>query len=136
MESAHSRCQGESRLKTIGLAFLRPSWYNKNSLDGGQSAPLRWLCGIQGIMRTFSRPLTDKRRLPRKPTYRASNQAASQGRCVNGLTPLGDGNMKMLLINAFFISCVNGLTPLGDGNLFIIILKGQTKEVVLMALPH
>lgn len=63
-------------------------------------------------MRTFSRPLTDKRRLPRKPTYRASNQAASQGRCVNGLTPLG------------------------DGNLFIIILKGQTKEVVLMALPQ
>ena len=107
MESAHSRCQGESQLKPIGLAFLRPSWYNKNSLDGGESAPLRWLCGIQEIMRTFSRPLTEKRRLPRKPTYRASNQAASQGRCVNGLTPLGDGNFKRI---------VNGLTPTGDGN--------------------
>ena len=44
-------------------------------------------------MRTFSRPLTEKRRLPRKPTYQASKQAASQGRCVNGLTPLGDGNL-------------------------------------------
>ena len=83
---------GKSQLKSVGLAFLRPSWYNKNSLDGGKSAPLRWLCGIQEIMRTFSRPLTEKRRLPRKPTYQASKQAASQGRCVNGLTPTGDGN--------------------------------------------
>ena len=46
-------------------------------------------------MRTFSRPLTEKRRLPRKPTYQASKQAASQGRCVNGLTPTGDGNYNL-----------------------------------------
>ena len=51
-------------------------------------------------MRTFSRPLTEKRRLPRKPTYQASKQAASQGRCVNGLTPTGDGNYFIL----FFVS--------------------------------
>ena len=92
----HILCQGESQLRPIGLAFLRPSWYNKNSLDGGKSAPLRWLCGIQEIMSTFSRPLTEKRRLPRKPTYQASKQAASQGRCVNGLTPTGDGNVERI----------------------------------------
>ena len=102
---------GKSQLKSVGLAFLRISWYNKNSLDGGESAPLRWLCGIQEIMRTFSRPLTEKRRLPRKPTYQASKQAASQGRCVNGLTPLGDGNHYVLCFKT--IDCC-----------------------VLMALPH
>ena len=89
---------GKSQLKSVGLAFLRPSWYNKNSLDGGESAPLRWLCGIQEIMRTFSRPLTEKRQLPRKPTYQASKQAVSQGRCVNGLTPTGDGNKSSIFI--------------------------------------
>ena len=62
-------------------------------------------------MRTFSRPLTEKRRLPRKPTYQASNQAASQGGCVNGLTPLGDGNITLMA----FIKAIH---------------------IVLMALPH
>ena len=32
---------GKSQLKSVGLAFLRPSWYNKNSLDGGESAPAK-----------------------------------------------------------------------------------------------
>ena len=94
-------------------------------------------------MRTFSRPLTEKRRLPRKPTYQASKQAASQGRCVNGLTPTGDGNTylspPLLWITPVLMAlpqqgtethvvagvwvddfCVNGLTPTGDGNMGVI----------------
>ena len=68
-------------------------------------------------MRIFSRPLTEKRRLPRKPTYQASNQAAFQGGCVNGLAPLGDGNLTARLYSSFFLFfSVNGLAPLGDGN--------------------
>ena len=88
-------------------------------------------------MRTFSRPLTEKRRLPRKPTYQASKQAASQGRCVNGLTPTGDGNL-LLDTFAFVIEffCVNGLTPTGDGNSVFWGFKISFIAPVLMALPQ
>ena len=68
-------------------------------------------------MRTFSRPLTEKRRLPRKPTYQASKQAASQGRCV--LMALPQQGTEILLSATIYkgeIMCVNGLTPTGDGN--------------------
>ena len=102
---------------TLGWLFYGHHDIIKTAQAGVKSAPLRWLCGIQEIMRIFSRPLTEKRRLPRKPTYQASNQAASQGCCVNGLTPLGDGNSA--LGSSPSPACnqsVNGLTPLGDGN--------------------
>ena len=67
---------------TLGWLFYGHHDIIKTAQAGVKSAPLRWLCGIQEIMRIFSRPLTEKRRLPRKPTYQASKQAASQGRCV------------------------------------------------------
>ena len=102
---------------TLGWLFYGHHDIIKTAQAGVKSAPLRWLCGIQEIMRIFSRPLTEKRRLPRKPTYQASNQAASQGRCVNGLTPTGDGNFKSIYNQLLtFIIGVNGLTPTGDGN--------------------
>ena len=96
---------------TLGWLFYSHHDIIKTAQAGVKSAPLRWLCGIQEIMRIFSRPLTEKRRLPRKPTYQASNQAASQGGCVNGLTPLGDGNITLMA----FIKAIH---------------------IVLMALPH
>ena len=102
---------------TLGWLFYGHHDIIKTAQAGVKSAPLRWLCGIQEIMRIFSRPLTEKRRLPRKPTYQASNQAAFQGGCVNGLAPLGDGNSSMVT-NTPTIIGVNGLAPLGDGNSF------------------
>ena len=40
--------------------------------------------------------------------------------CVNGLTPLGDGNdSKTAMMKKANRSGVNGLTPLGDGNEWI-----------------
>ena len=98
---------------TLGWLFYGHHDIIKTAQAGVKSAPMRWLCGIQEIMRIFSRPLTEKRRLPRKPTYQASNQAAFQGGCVNGLAPLGDGNLY---------------AP-------SIIYKRKYKGV-LMALPH
>ena len=72
-------------------------------------------------MRTFSRPLTEKRRLPRKPTYQASNQAASQGRCVNGLTPTGDGNIcSFLLIPTIYQKVLMALPQQGTETTFNI----------------
>ena len=68
-------------------------------------------------MRTFSRPLTEKRRLPRKPTYQASKQAASQGRCVlMALPQQGTSIVLEVVTEESVIACVNGLTPTGDGN--------------------
>ena len=87
-------------------------------------------------MRTFSRPLTEKRRLPRKPTYQASNQAASQGRCVNGLTPTGDGNLWPGTELIFAPLGVNGLTPTGDGNYIMKRFYFVMAIIVLMALPQ
>ena len=85
-------------------------------------------------MRTFSRPLTEKRRLPRKPTYQASKQAASQGRCVNGLTPTGDGNEGAACSLLTLHRRVNGLTPTGDGNYNLYADSNALQ--VLMALPQ
>ena len=64
-------------------------------------------------MRTFSRPLTEKRRLPRKPTYQASKQAASQGRCVNGLTPTGDGNLSLSYMRSIQLHVLMALPQQG-----------------------
>ena len=103
---------------TLGWFFYGHHDIIKSAQAGVKSAPLRWLCGIQEIMRIFSWPLTEKRRLPRKPTYQASNQAAFQGGCVNGLTPLGDGNELLTFsYDRDTAGSVNGLTPLGDGNI-------------------
>ncbi len=55
---------------------------------------------------------------------------------VNGLTPLGDGNLAQLPSTYSSIpSCVNGLTPLGDGNSAHTLFPFRS-ILVLMALPH
>ena len=80
--------------------------------------------------------------------------------CVNGLTPTGDGNLKILLIKSVFGAvlmalpqqgtetssscsrevsfreCVNGLTPTGDGNLTDNQVLERHSKAVLMALPQ
>ena len=87
-------------------------------------------------MRTFSRPLTEKRRLPRKPTYQASKQAASQGRCVNGLTPTGDGNFTAIIYIQKRILVLMALPQQGTETYWDYSYLYQLEEVVLMALAQ
>ena len=86
-------------------------------------------------MRTFSRPLTEKRRLPRKPTYQASKQAASQGRCVNGLTPTGDGNIIVYNQKRLYLVLM-ALPQQGTETQIQFSFMYFCLQFVLMALPQ